>query len=80
MNKPLWSPWFVQKYLSVLMIKATLNASCLLGKRRWCHLIGTDDGLRRESNDGSMLGQHLRRWPSIDPSLDEHIVFVGVSH
>ena len=79
MNKPLWSPWFVQKYLSVLMITATLNASCLLGKPIM-NQKGTNNGLRRESNDGSMLGQRLRRWPSIEPSLDEHIVFVGVSH
>ena len=33
---------------------------------------------RRWSNAGSMLANHLRRWPSIKPALVQRLVFTGL--
>ena len=33
---------------------------------------------RRWSNAGSMLANHLRRWPSIKPALVQRLVFAGL--
>ena len=34
---------------------------------------------RRLSKVGLMLGQRRRRWPSIKPTLDQRLVFVGLT-
>ena len=38
-------------------------------------LFATNTG--RSRNAGSMLGHRLRRWPNIEPTLPESLVFAG---
>ena len=53
LKKTLWSPWFIQKYVSVVSVKGLIPKPVDY----------------QPCNVGLMLGQRRRRWPNIKPTL-----------
>ena len=77
----IFKSWYLMCYVLIKKWKYEHNRDQLLKGVMLCNLqrqsIYTTANMRNGSDVKLMLGQHLRRWPNINPTYDQCLVFAG---